>query len=470
MLKMEKGMFNYPLKIACLMISFLIAASICFVCAYAKETYISEVTIATGADGRTSLESKGYSVLFQGMNLVKDEGSMVFLGYKRGTDAITDFLVSTQRSSSITYGESSYKLVSSVSLNEGTGGTPIYLYYTKDSSAGGKITSLDTVSGFSDKDEVVSLRNDGSSPVRMNDGALANFDSGIDNNELYLLMYRSEDIKRYISNACIVTGSSKAAAVNSAVSEGCDYYLDYNISGGNKVSYIAYQRTADKSNAITEFSIKGSDLKFSKTKQSNSYLLDISNYKLFDKKFSLGDWAGVYASVDKSVSKTSAEYKALLNSKDSCSCVLAGDSNIYAVYLGELKTSVEKTTAAITVNVTQDVTNEDLPENSTVADATDEFYDIDKSETTSDVTQDVTNEDATENSTAADATDEFYDIDKSETTAEENDEESDGNNVASVFSKGNFIAIIAFSIITILILIGTTIYLKRRKKNDEKNN
>ncbi len=417
MFRKRKIIIGYPFKIACLMLSLIIIAASCFVSAGAKKAYVSEVTLATGENAMTTLESKGYSVLFQGLNLVTSDGATVYLGYKKGTEAITGFIVSTQKSSTIIYGGVSYKAVSSVSLNEGTDGTPIYLYFTKDASAGDGITSLDTVSGFTEQDEVVSLRNDGSSPVRMNDGTLANLDKGLDGNELYLLMYRSSSVKRYISDAYIVSGSSKAEAINSAASKGCDYYLDKDMSSGNTVTYIAYRRTADKSQAITKLTVNGSELTADKDKQSGSYLMDISSSRLFNDSFTTGDWASVYASYDKSVSKSSADYKALLSSKDACSCVLTGNAGIYAIYEG-----------TVTSTVKEEVTT-------------------------------------TEAVTAEEATDEYFDIDKTVTTTVA-DENAEGKSAASAISKGSIIAISCFAVVIILILIGAVIYRRkgRRKK------
>ncbi len=424
---MRKGVKSFckrALKLSCFTLSLFLAVISLSVKTCAAKGYISEVTVAVGENAREALESNGYSVLFQSMNLVSDDSSTVVLGYKTGPDAITDFIVSTQKSDTITYGSASYTLVSDINLNEGTSGTPIYLYSTKDSSAGSKITSLDTVSGFSDKDEVISLKNDGSSPVRMNDGTLANFDSGISDNQLYLIMYRSEAVRQYISDAYIVTGTTKSEAINTAASKGCDFYLDYDISGNNNdtVSYIAYRRTGDKNNAISHIDINGSDLKYSKSPQSGSYLLDISDYKLFGKDFELGKWAGVYIASDKSVSKTSDSYKALSSSKEACSCVLTGNSGIYAVYLGSVESNYTEPATVVTTTASEAVT--------------DEFYDIDKT------------------------------VEQTEVT-----DNSEVNSTASVITDGSTKAIICLLIIVILTVIAAGIYIKRRKEEkNEKNN
>ncbi len=353
----------------CLLLSAFLAVGCCITASAASESCISEISLEVGADSRTQLEDKGYSVLFQGMNLSSENDSTVTLGYKKGADAITALIISTEYAASLTYNSCSFRPVSSVSLNAGTSGKPLYLYYTKDSKAGSGITRLDTVSGFTDRDDVVPLRNDGSSPVLMNDGTLANLDSGIDNSELYLLVYRVGKIRRYISNACIVKSSTKAQAINSAASKGCDFYLDCDISDSDsEVCYIAYKRTADKADAITKITVSGENLSFEKNKQANAYLIDISDYKPFDQSFKLGDWAGLYAASDKSVSKTSDEYKALAASTESCSCVSAGKSEIYASYEGTADASAEQ--AQKTVVTTTASSNN----------AMDEFYNIEKTE------------------------------------------------------------------------------------------
>ncbi len=420
MQKSKCEIFRRLLVIACLIFS-LLAVTGGHVNA-ACEACISEISIRAGENSRTELESAGYTVLFQGMNLFSEGDSTVTLGYKKGGSAITGLVVSAECADSITYDGCTFFLVSDTSLNEGTAGRPIYLYYTMDSAAGGGITSLDTVSGFTDREEVVSLRNDGSSPVLMNDGTLANLDNGISNSELYLLVYRNGKIRQYIADAYIVEGSTIAEAVNSAASKGCDYYLDYDMSGNDGVSYIAYRRTADKSEAITKISIRGSELSFEKDSSSDTYLIDISNYKLFAKDFRLGSWAGIYAVYDKTVSKASDEYRALSKSTVRGSCVPAGDAGIYAVYEGRADGSAEEITEPV----------------------------------------------QTASSSAGNATDEFYNIDKSSgTTGKETTSTDDGSeSAASVISRGNIIAIICFLCIIALTVVFTLIIVKKKRVSD----
>ncbi len=413
---------KYLSRIICVMLSFAVVCSCFSVCAFAKASYISEVALASGSGATEKLENSGYTVLFQGMNLMTgDDDSMVYLGYKKGSSAITNFIVSSKAESSITYQGCTYNAVSDINLNNGTNGTALYLYSTKDSTAGNGITKLDTVSGFSDKDKVLSLKNDGSSPVRTDDDKLANFDDGIENSELYLLMYRDSSIRQYISNACIVTADSKANAVNEAASNGCDYYVDADLSDDNdKVVYIAYQRTADKSQAINAVSISGEELNITKGENTGGYLIDLASSRLFKENFSLGDWAGVYAAMDKCVTKTSKEYQALANSTEACSCVYTGDLNIYASYIGTVQAVAED------------------PQN-------------------------------TEETTAqGEATDEFYDIEKEETTTAAQDESEESDKTASVFGSGAIKTIAIFAGVIIVVSVVIFAIKKGKKKNGKK--
>ncbi len=412
-------------RVLSMLLLVLTAAGSLSVCAYAKTSYLSEITVAVGTEGRSSLENRGYSVLFQGLNLASGDGGAVYLGYKKGSSAITGLVVSTQRSAAISFEGVSYSLASEYSLNYGTSGTALYLYYTRDDAAGEKITSLDTASGFSGTDEVLSLRNDGSAPVRMSDGTLANLDSGISNSEIYLLMYRSPSIKRYISDVCLVSGSTKAEAVNRAASLGCNSYVDQDISGSGEVAYLAYRRTSDADAAITGFTVSAGTVQLERDGQSGARLIDITAGRLFGDSFALGDWAGVYASYDRAISRQSSLYKTLSASTQTCSCVSAGDNDIYALYEGSFTGAVPE--EAEEPEATQTPAD----------DAVDAFYDIDKS------------------------------ADEAADTRDEPDSEEDVGLIASVINSGNIIAISCISIMIILVIIGTWIHIKDRKSSNK---
>lgn len=432
MLKTVKKIIGFSVKVACLLLSCLTAACVFPVAAHAQASFISDITAAAGEDGRATLESNGYTVLFQGMNIVTTDGDPVFLGYKKGTDAVTDLIVSSKSADSLECGGCTYLRASDISLNAGTDGTPLYLYFTRDASAGSGIVSLDTVSGFSDKDEVISLKNDGSSPVRTDGGEIANLDDGIENCELYLLMYRSGEIKRYISEVYTVSGSTKAEAINSAASKGCDYWLSDGITADGVTSYIAFRRTADKNDAITKLTFNKAEPQTEKNADSDTYLLDISSQKLFGNTFELGSWAGVYLSYDKTVSKTSDEYKTLRGSKEICSCVSAGSSGIYTLYLGK-----------------------------SASNETDGVTDTDESA-------------AAENTAAAadgakSVTDEYFGIDKSETSENTTDNAVDGDRTATAFGKGSSIAIAVLALIIVLSAAAAALCKKKKTAETKKS-
>ena len=422
-----KKLFTHAARVLSVLLLVLTAAGSLPVSAAAPTRYISEITVAVGPEGRSSLESRGYSVLFQGMNLVSGDEGSVYLGYKKGSNAITGLVVSTQRSQTISYDGASYSLVSDDSLNYGTDGTALYLYCTRDDAAGEKITSLDTASGFSSTDEVLSLRNDGSAPVRMSDGTLANLDRGISNSEIYLLMYRAPSVKCYISDVCLVSGGTKAEAINRAASLGCDSYVDKDIGGRGEVAYLAYSRTADAEAAITGFTLDSGEVLIERDGQSGARLIDITAGRFFGDSFELGDWAGVYASYDKAVSRHSSLYKTLSASTQVCSSVAAGDNDIYALYEGSYTAAAPEETEEPEATEEPEVTEE------LAADAVDEFYDIDKS------------------------------ADEAADTETETADTEDAGLIASVINSGNIVAISCISIIIILAVIGTWIYIKDRK-------
>ena len=439
--KMKK-LFTHAARVLSVLLLVLTAAGSLPVSAAAPTRYISEITVAVGPEGRSSLESRGYSVLFQGMNLVSGDEGSVYLGYKKGSNAITGLVVSTQRSQTISYDGASYSLVSDDSLNYGTDGTALYLYCTRDDAAGEKITSLDTASGFSSTDEVLSLRNDGSAPVRMSDGTLANLDRGISNSEIYLLMYRAPSVKCYISDVCLVSGGTKAEAINRAASLGCDSYVDKDIGGRGEVAYLAYSRTADAEAAITGFTLDSGEVLIERDGQSGARLIDITDGRLFGDSFEFGDWAGVYASYDRAISRHSSLYKTLSASTQACSSVAAGDDDLYALYEGSYTAAADEET--------------EEPE---------------ESEEASEEPEAAPEPEASEEP-AADAVDEFYDIDKSADEADTVDEAADGEEdtglIASVFNSGNLVAISCISMIIVLTLIGSWIYIKDRNSSMRK--
>lgn len=403
------------------------------VTANANPSYISDIAIATGKDAVSKLEHNGYNVLFQGLNVETDEDSMVYLGYKKGDKPITNLVVSAQKSDTVTVDSVSYSLVSDINLNKGTKGKALYLYFTRDTKAGGGITSLDTVAGYPEKEEVLPLKNDGSSPVRTNEGKPADFDDGISDCELYVLMQRDNEICQYISNACLVSGETKADAIKAAAGNGCDYYLENNLNDANGYTFIAFQRTKNKSDAITKLDWTEEELTFEKDASSSTYLLDITKSRQYDDSFLLGDWLALYAARTRAIKRNSDKYDKLSENKSPCSCVpLNATNDIYACYLGnvaqpKVDSPAEETTLVQTITEAKE------------SDATDEYLDIDKT-------------------------------DEEESISGADPDQNGEMEAASIIGDGNIKEIIALSLIMVVILILTIISRKRRGKENEEQN
>lgn len=405
---------NITLKtVLCIVIVCTFAVGWCILTG-ASDAYISELTIATGKDAVASLEKSGNNVLFQGLNIGAEEDSIVALGYKTGSDAVTGIIVSSQLRDSLSVDGCRYTPVSKTSLNAGTSGAALYLYFTKDSKAGTGITSLDTVTGYADSEDVIPLLNDGSSPVRTDEGKLANLDEGINDNRLYLLVNRADDLKEYVSDAIFIKGTSKSQMVAEAVNNGCDYYLQ---AGGNS-GLIAYQRSSKRSEAINALSFDGENLTVTHDPASKAYLVGISNIKL-GSSFEYGNWFKAYAATTNAISKSSPVYDKKIDSKSPCTCVqLSRTPVICAVFVGTVDEAVIEAQ-------TETQAQTSAQETTTLVEVTDEYIGLEKEDET----------------TQAD---------------EELDKEA-----SSVISSGNIKAILILSAIAIVILIY--FILKNRK-------
>ncbi len=414
----------------------LLAFSCFSLSASAKTLYISELTVAVGEDAAATLEKNGYNILFQRMNLITDDEAPTFLAYKKGGTAVTDIIVSGTKAQTISYKSVTYNLVSGTSLNNGTDGAPLYLYYTKDAKAGDGISSLETVSGFSNKDEIIPLLNDGSSPVRTADGKLANLDKGIENCQLYLIKKSAESVRPYISDVRIVSGKSKSEAVIAAANSGCDYYLDYDMNKLDGYTFVAYQRTAKKEDAVTSFTVKGSDVNIEKKEGSKSALLGIYESRLFEDDFALGSWAQMFMRTSDAVSRNAPAYKNLLSSKDECSCVSVGAGKpLFAVYLGKQDAAEPATEAEETSVITEETEEVDDTYKADDTNATDEIFDIEKEEETT-------------------------------TVAEVEGEEAEMS-VSSVLGNGKVLSIVIIAVAVIALLIGLKFIVERKKRNEK---
>lgn len=419
----------------------------------AKTVYLSELTVAVGEDSITTLEKQGYTVLFQGMNLVTEPDSAVYLGYKKGGTAITDIVVSDKKSSTITVGNITYALVSNVSLNQGTDGTPIYLYYTKVDKAGSGLAGIETATITEDSGSLDSLLNDGSTPVLDSDGKLANIEKGLSDGALYLKKIPAQAIKQYISRATLVTGTTRDEALLKVINNGYDCFLDESL-GKKSVTYLAYCRTAEKSDALTGlyladetsavegYTVSGTagDKKLFVRKGDEAPLLDVATYLIFEDSFTLADWSSLYfarlpSTGAKAFMLQDSNYKALLKNNTACSSILSGVSesgaSIYGIYCG--KATAPKMISASEETTTSQTTTQPI----TVAEAVEE-----------------------------DITDALIENEKSEeAVSEETTQLETDSMVSSVLGKGNFVAVILLTVAVIAVVVILTILKKRRGQN-----
>lgn len=307
----------------------------------AEQKCISRLRIAAGEDAAEKLESDGYTVFYQNLNPSGDADKKIYLGYKLGEKAVTGLAVSSSQRDSLRIGSVSYLPVSSFNLNEGTDGKPVYLYSTTDSKAGSGIISFCAASDNDRSGEApLKIMNDGSVPVRTEDGSAADLEAGIADGGLYLFTVHENLCLPYISEIKTVTVPSNGNAFEKIVSSSCNYFAVDSISSSKGDTYICYNRTADASEAVRnavvsadgepdgEYILAGSysdggkmrDLYYTKDESAGNPLTDITKGAVMGREFTLGDWALTYFSGDPTSARAQLfsrdEYKALLASEE----------------------------------------------------------------------------------------------------------------------------------------------------------
>ena len=198
---------------------------------------ISDLALAYGTEGVQMLEESGYTVM--GRPLTGD----YWLGYKKGGSAVTGLVVSPGESGTVNVDGITYQRVGGL----GTAGS---LYITRDAAAGDAVLSLSLQSdeGFVDQ-PLYALKNDGTSPLRRNDGTPCNLSEG---QTTYLYLLRENVFHPYISSVTVVSGTDLRAAVLAAAAAGCDYYYDPDLkTTDGRIVVIGYTRTAKETDAIT---------------------------------------------------------------------------------------------------------------------------------------------------------------------------------------------------------------------------
>ena len=277
---------------------------------------ISEFCITAGKNAIDQLENNGYTAIYQNLN--PSGGEKLCLGYKLGSNPLTGLLTSSEYQETIVLDGVTYTPVSAISLNQNAGGSPVYLYCTRDPKAGSGIVSLTMVRETAGEEDPMDFLNDGSVPVRNTDGSPADFEAGIAGYDLHCFMIRENICLPYISELKTVTAADGEDLFAKLVSSGCDYYEEQCIASGNGVStYLCCSRTADADKAVrtvlaadteipdaAEYSFlsagafqkdgKEFELFYSKDARCGEPLMEVSGGMRMADAFTTGDWAHAY--------------------------------------------------------------------------------------------------------------------------------------------------------------------------------
>ena len=288
------------------------------VTAYAAEQLcISQIKIESGDGAAEKLESGGYTVIYQNLN--PSGGDRIYLGYKLGNTPVTDLIVSSQLKNTISVNSVTYSAVSSINLNQGTKGSPVYLYGTTDIKAGSGIVSLNCFKDNKDgSTNLLEKFGDGSVPVRTDSGKAADFDEGIDKRDMYFFMIYKDACKPFVSDMKIVNVSAEENAFEKIAASGCNYFNREPVAKSNGAStYLCYNRTADSADAVRfvyasdtaeingitctgagSYSLNGKNvsLYYTKDKSVGNPITEITKGSLTKSEFTLGDWAKAYFS------------------------------------------------------------------------------------------------------------------------------------------------------------------------------
>ena len=222
----------------------------------ANESYITEITAASGENAVAELEAAGYNAVL--LPLCGEGEKSVYIGYKTGTGTpVTGIAVLKDNGSEADSEGIAYRKASDIPLEGQEVG---YLFTTSDSKAGNGIVSLLVAGSSGNADlEQYALLNDGSSPVRDESRKAFDLDPDV-SSDRYLYVMRSGLCKPYIGRVCAVSGKTLKEAVINAAAQGCDYYYDNGMkSAGGDIVIIGYERTSDTTRAVRSIKAYKSD-------------------------------------------------------------------------------------------------------------------------------------------------------------------------------------------------------------------
>ena len=224
--------------------------------------FITDIRLAEGGKGMADLEDDGYSVRVVGLNATTEEDNQIYVGYKYNDgEPITGIVVAANAGDSVDVDGITYSLASTVDVDENNGGGGGCIYTTTDKSAGEPLVGLDILrSGTSKNENLLPITNDGAQIVRRVDGSPADVEVNSDTT-IYLAEIRDGIVKPYISRIALVEAENKESAVYSAAANGFNYYVEGDAdTSKDTYTIIAYERTADAKDAITNLVALNADL------------------------------------------------------------------------------------------------------------------------------------------------------------------------------------------------------------------
>lgn len=205
----------------------------------AAESYITEVTLESGADAAEKLFDEGYTVMYPSI------GGNTWLGYRTSSsarDAISDIYIGNSASREVDGNTISY-------TSAGSGISGGSLYYTKDTGAGSPLMALHLLVSGGDSETVLPLLNNGAVTVSDEQGVPVQIQTA--GSSGYLFQIKKDIWRPYIGNVQVAEGNSKKEVMSRLKQAGCDYFLAENFADSG-LTMVGYARTDAENEAITD--------------------------------------------------------------------------------------------------------------------------------------------------------------------------------------------------------------------------
>lgn len=225
--------------------------------------FITEIRLETGENAYDTLEAAGFHVMSVGLNAEVAAADQIYLGYKYNTGTpITGILISGDVGDRLEQDGIVYECASHTDVDAGNGGGSGCLYVTRDERAGAPLVGLDILKAdAAEGEELLPIANDGAEVVRRPDGTPCDIERHSETITMYLAQIRDGLVAPYISEIMPITDVSRWDAVYTAAERGYDYFIDGDIDdNADTYTLIAYKRTADAAQAITNIAAVSADM------------------------------------------------------------------------------------------------------------------------------------------------------------------------------------------------------------------